>query len=332
MNKFIDADRLKAEIEMRKMPFKKDIEDGVYPTYLCALMDFEEIITSHQQEQPEKSKKSCNDCPHCVERKDQYGWRFKGCFGGQYKGKFIAEINECPLKQEQSEANEVEKALSLQIQAYLTTASDELYAPGKPLYTKEHHEGIHECMKMWQKLHQYYFQTKQEQPENTLTFGGFVDKVGTWFAHLRLDKFRKTFDGETFPATELVQRYDLFVRELAKQYSDKQEQPDDLASLISEATNVAKRIVDRDSFYNSLPQNLRNKYTFEAWCEILEALSTMKGQKKPEVDIEKEAKECWDYIFPMGWDKNSRMVIIYEEFIAFARHFCNLGLNARKED
>lgn len=62
---------------------------------------------------------------------------------------------------------------------------------------------------------------KQEQPENTLTFGGFVDKVGTWFAHLRLDKFRKTFDGETFPATELVQRYDLFVRELEKQYSDK---------------------------------------------------------------------------------------------------------------
>lgn len=58
-----------------------------------------------------------------------------------------------------------EKALSLQIQAYLTTASDELYAPGKPLCTEEHHKGIHECMKMWQKLHQYYFSTKQEQPK-----------------------------------------------------------------------------------------------------------------------------------------------------------------------
>lgn len=67
---------------------------------------------------------------------------------------------------------------------------------------------------------------QQEQPEKLLTFGGFVDKVGTWFAHLRLDKFRKTFDGETFPATELVQRYDWFVRELSKQYSDKQEQPE----------------------------------------------------------------------------------------------------------
>ena len=69
------------------------------------------------------------------------------------------------LQQEQMEVNEVEKALSLQIQAYLTTASDELYAPGKPLYTEAHHKGIHECMLMWQKLHQHYFPTKQEQPE-----------------------------------------------------------------------------------------------------------------------------------------------------------------------
>jgi len=58
-----------------------------------------------QQEQQEKSKKDCNDCPHCVDRKDQYGWHFKGCFGGPYKGKFIAEIDECPLEQEQPEVD-----------------------------------------------------------------------------------------------------------------------------------------------------------------------------------------------------------------------------------
>ena len=51
--------------------------------------------------QSEKSKKDCNGCPHCVDRKDQYGWHFKGCIGGPYNGKFIAEIDECPLKQEQ---------------------------------------------------------------------------------------------------------------------------------------------------------------------------------------------------------------------------------------
>ena len=53
--KYIPAEKLIAEIEKRKAPFKKDIEDGVYPTYLCALMDFEDLITSLQQEQPHKS-------------------------------------------------------------------------------------------------------------------------------------------------------------------------------------------------------------------------------------------------------------------------------------
>ena len=67
------------------------------------------------------------------------------------------------LQQEQLNNNVKEKTISLQIQAYLTTASDELYAPGKPLYTEAHHKGIHECMLMWQKLHQYYFSTMQEQ-------------------------------------------------------------------------------------------------------------------------------------------------------------------------
>lgn len=69
------------------------------------------------------------------------------------------------FQQEQPEHNIEEKAISLQIQAYLTTASDELYAPGKPLYTKSHHKDIHDCMLMWQKLHQYYFSAKQGQPE-----------------------------------------------------------------------------------------------------------------------------------------------------------------------
>lgn len=47
--KYIDAEKLKKEIERLKQPFKKDIEDGVYPTYLCALLDFDELIGSLQQ-------------------------------------------------------------------------------------------------------------------------------------------------------------------------------------------------------------------------------------------------------------------------------------------
>jgi len=44
--KLIDKDAIVAEIEKKKIPFKRDIEDGYYPTYLCALMDFEDFINT----------------------------------------------------------------------------------------------------------------------------------------------------------------------------------------------------------------------------------------------------------------------------------------------
>ena len=44
--KLVDKDKIVAEIERKKIPFKKDIDDGVYPTYLCALMDFEDFINT----------------------------------------------------------------------------------------------------------------------------------------------------------------------------------------------------------------------------------------------------------------------------------------------
>lgn len=46
MAQYIDKDVLLAEIKKKKIPFKKDIDDGVYPTYLCALMDFEDFINT----------------------------------------------------------------------------------------------------------------------------------------------------------------------------------------------------------------------------------------------------------------------------------------------
>lgn len=53
MKKYIDTEKLEEEIARLKQPFKKDIEDGVYPTYLCALLDFEELIGSLRQKQPD---------------------------------------------------------------------------------------------------------------------------------------------------------------------------------------------------------------------------------------------------------------------------------------
>ena len=115
--KYIDADKLIAEIKFAKSVYSNPqrvvhgVADGFRQDGRAAMCDdFLKKIDSLQQEQ-EKSKKDCDDCPHCVDRKDQYGWHFKGCFGGQYKGKFIAEIDECPLKQEQPEWEEEVKRI-----------------------------------------------------------------------------------------------------------------------------------------------------------------------------------------------------------------------------
>lgn len=44
MAQYIDKSTIKEWLEKRKISFKKDIDDGVYPTYLCALMDFEDFV------------------------------------------------------------------------------------------------------------------------------------------------------------------------------------------------------------------------------------------------------------------------------------------------
>ena len=85
---------------------RKEHLDNISYGYCMEIADvFRRYAERAKQEQQEKSKKDCNDCPHCVDRKDQYGWHFKGCFGGPYKGKFIAEIDECPLRQEQPDVD-----------------------------------------------------------------------------------------------------------------------------------------------------------------------------------------------------------------------------------
>ena len=73
---------------------------------------------------------------------------------------------EKPTIQEQPVSEDVskEKSLSLQIQAYLNTCSDELYAEGKPLYSEYRQKEIHDCMAMWKKLHDNYFYNKSFHP------------------------------------------------------------------------------------------------------------------------------------------------------------------------
>lgn len=46
MEPYISKAALLAELNRKKIPFKRDVEDGNYPTYLCAIMDFEDYINS----------------------------------------------------------------------------------------------------------------------------------------------------------------------------------------------------------------------------------------------------------------------------------------------
>ena len=119
MSKYIDVEKLKSIIKVQikeRKEWMKDIDrsnrqDQLWSDLNGEDMSILQIIDSLQQEQPEKStKKNCNSCPHCVDRKDQFGWHFKGCFGGPYNGKFIAEIDKCPLQQEQPDKSLEEAA------------------------------------------------------------------------------------------------------------------------------------------------------------------------------------------------------------------------------
>jgi len=61
----------------------------------------------------------------------------------------------------------------------------------------------------------------------------------------------------------------------------------------------------------------------EAIKDILQKAADFGKDKKEPVneDLEKEVKECWDYVFALGWDENSLMTMNHKEFVAFARHF-----------
>lgn len=58
MAQYIDKSALVAELNRRKIPFKRDIEDGIYPTYLCAIMDFEDYINSLEVKEVDLEKET----------------------------------------------------------------------------------------------------------------------------------------------------------------------------------------------------------------------------------------------------------------------------------
>lgn len=97
---FKGAIKIAESLQQEEPPTEREIAEAHHYAEMIRENDKARI----RQEQPKKNK-NCSVCPHCIDRKDQNGWHFKGCFGGPYKGKFIAEIDECPLKQEQPEVD-----------------------------------------------------------------------------------------------------------------------------------------------------------------------------------------------------------------------------------
>ena len=97
-----NIDKIRQEIERRMHicdgVFERN-SDTYYQGKAVAYQETLSFIDSLQQEQPAKrGYKDCNGCEYNRLLKDQIGWQFRGCFGGDYKGKPIAEIELCPLK------------------------------------------------------------------------------------------------------------------------------------------------------------------------------------------------------------------------------------------
>jgi len=92
----------------------KGVKGEFYP---CKPDIFEQTYESVEIQQEQSAKqgyKDCNGCEYNQTLKDQIGWQFRGCFGGDYKGKPIAKIELCPLKVVQQKQPEVDLEKEIQ--------------------------------------------------------------------------------------------------------------------------------------------------------------------------------------------------------------------------
>lgn len=151
-----------------------------------------------------------------------------------------------------------------------------------------------------------------------------IELVIKWFANIeQLATDRKNANGIVMDTTAVlatIRTKAKACKEYVQMFGGEQEQP--------EAT------CKTCSFYENNCPNIHGKFIPypNIVCKDYTPSAT-KEQEHPEVDLEKEANECWDYVFSaIGWDENSLMTINHKEFLAFARHFYELGLNARKEE
>lgn len=109
-------DKIKAEIE-RRIAACKSTDGRILPPRTRHAICFDELtdllaFIKSLEKQAKRSYKDCNGCEFNRSIKDQIGWEFRGCFGGGYKGKAIAEIDLCPLKVESLEKEQDVKSVA----------------------------------------------------------------------------------------------------------------------------------------------------------------------------------------------------------------------------
>lgn len=110
----------------------------------------------------------------------------------------------------------------------------------------------------------------------------------------------------------------------------QQEQPIQVCTLTWKDINDLERII------NNVHYEFRNGIGEKSFGEeVLERFREERDEQEPEEDLEKEVSKWWDAFFKepdFKFRKHRAHIVTNDEIIKLARHFYELGLNARKEE
>ena len=101
------------------------------------------------------------------------------------------------------------------------------------------------------------------------------------------------YGGYTFGDDVANGALDYVLKKIIPSLQQEQEK-ESLGSLIAEAQKVAKHLIGMHSLYESLPEDIKYKYTEGEWRKILKAIASYKQQEQPEVLNEVIGDERWE--------------------------------------
>ena len=106
----------------------------------------------------------------------------------------------------------------------------------------------------------------------------------------------------------------------------------DADKLLAEIEIIRHSLEHRDVRFDQIKQIQTD--TMSEFCKMMKETIDSLQQEQPEVDLEKEIEFAipQPYSFLELGTFNAESVYSREQMVAFARHFYELGLNARKEE